>query len=125
LTKDLKHNPPPPTDKRGSPRKRTLLSGVITMEKGNISFRCGIKDISSRGARIIITEGQRLPSEIYLINLRDGTAHRAEVKWIREATAGLHILTSIDLSTATDRGVEFLKRIWRNHATPTSGMPQS
>ncbi len=125
LTKVPDSNSPPPSERRAKARKRVLLGAVVAFGEGNISFRCSIRDITLESACIVIADGQLLPPEIYLITLRDHTAHRAEVKWVRGAAAGLHFLTSIDLSTSTDPSVEFLKRIWSNNSTPISGMPGS
>lgn len=125
MTKDSSPSLPPKTERRAQARKRVILGAVVTTGTGSITFRCGIKDITPESARIVIADGQLLPAEIYLINLRDQTAHRAQVKWVRGAAAGLHFLTSIDLSTSTDPDTEFLKRIWSNNSTPISGMPGS
>jgi hypothetical protein len=112
---------PPKVERRANPRKRVVLGAVVAIDKGNISFKCRIRDISSDGARILIAEGQPLPSELYLINLRDKLAHRAHVMWIRENEAGLVLFSTIDLSTSNDPEAEFLRRIWNNNSIPISG----
>ena len=108
---------PPLAERRAKPRNRVLLGAVAVYDNGKFSFRCRIRNIAADNARIVIPLGQILPSEIYLINLRSHTAHKAKVVWAREAEAGLHFLSSMDLLALTDPGLEYLKRIWSANST--------
>ena len=83
---------PPKAEKRSKPRKRVVFGGVAVYGNGTFSFRCRIRDISENSARIVIPEGQPIPSEIYLINLHDQTAYKARVISIRGTEAGLLFL---------------------------------
>jgi hypothetical protein len=112
---------PPLTENRAKPRRRVVLGAVAVLGGGNMSFKCRIRDLSADGARIVVPDGQVLPSEIYLINLRDQIAHRAHVVWTRGIESGLNLNASIDLATSTDPSVAFLKSIWRANAIPISG----
>jgi hypothetical protein len=103
-------------EQRAIARKRVLVGGVVVTDGGNVSFRCNIKDITTESARITIPGGQPLPPDVYLINLRDQTAHQSKVMWLRGANAGLHFLNSIDLSTATNTSVRFLRQICANNS---------
>ena len=106
---------PPLADRRPNPRKRVLFGGVVVHDQGSYSFNCKIRDLTAEGARIAIPAGQALPSEIYLINLRNQTCHKSKVIWLRGAEAGLTFLSSFDLQTTTDPALGYLKRIWLAH----------
>lgn len=100
-------------ERRTKRRKRVLLSGVIVYGHGAFSCRCRIRDITETDAHIVIPAGQPLPSEIYLINFPDQTAHQAEVIWLRETEAGLRFVSTVNLPTLADPKLEYLNRIWR------------
>ena len=111
---------PPPVDRRIQARKRVILGAVAVGGVGNTSFKCRIKDLTQNSARIVVPERQVVPTSIYLINIRDRTAHGAVVIWTRGLESGLQLVSTIDLATTADPSDEFLKKIWTAHS-PRSG----
>jgi len=56
--------------------------------------------------------GLSLPPHIYLINLRNHTAHDTRVEWYRESQAGLQFIRAFDINTLDDTGLSYLRRLW-------------
>lgn len=57
-----------------------------------------------------------MPSMVYLINMRDRTAHEATVAWNNGKEAGLSFLKSFPLNEITDPKLSYLKRLWHERA---------
>lgn len=106
----------PESDRRPQKRKRVLIGARVTYGDGAHYFDCTIRDLSEAGARITLPRGQPMPSNVYLINLRDRTAHEASVKWNNGTEAGLAFNTSFALAEVTDPQLGYLKRLWLERA---------
>jgi PilZ domain len=104
---------PPLTERRKSPRKKSLLFGKLAFASGAESLDCTICDISLSGARISLPQAQTVPADLYLIVMRSGIAHRSEVRWRTGSQLGVRFLNSISLDGDTSE-VEFLKALWRS-----------
>lgn len=115
MSDDEKLELPPMADRRPKPRKRVLFGGVVVYAQGAYSCGCKIRDLTTDGARIVIPAGQPLPAEIYLINLRSQTGHKANVIWVRGAEAGLVFESTFSLQSLDDPSLGYLKRIWLAH----------
>jgi hypothetical protein len=122
MSDDRSPDPLAPVDRRLKPRKRVLLSGAVVYGDGKFSFQCKIRDVTADDARIVIPAGQPLPSEIYLINMHDQTAHKANVMWLRNIDAGLRFVSTFTLPIANDPSLEFLNRIWRAKLTSVTNI---
>lgn len=108
---------PPKADRRPEPRRRVLLGGVVVSDDGNFTVNCKIRDVSGRGARITIPEGENLPREFYLIFVRDHMAYLAHPVWRRGEEAGLVLAASQDIKAITDPNLLFLTRVWASRNT--------
>jgi PilZ domain len=108
---------PPLADRRPEPRKRVLLGGIVVSDDGNFTFNCKIRDVSPRGARIAVPEGQNLPPEFYLIFVREHMAYRAHPVWRRGDEAGLVFTASHDIKAITDPSLLHLAQIWAGRNT--------
>jgi hypothetical protein len=106
---------PPLADRRPKPRKRVLFGGVVVYGQGTYSCACKIRDLTTDGARILLPAGQPLPADLYLINLRSQTGHKANVIWHQGTEAGLTFLSTFNLHALEDPSLAYLKRIWLAH----------
>src|SRR5215472_808538 len=88
----------PEVDSRNSQRKRTLFKGVLSYGQ-NCAFTvdCVIADISEAGARVQLQPGPPVPTDVYLVHLRERVAYEATVAWRRGNDLGLRLGTRHDL----------------------------
>ena len=96
--------------RRPPPRRRVLLGGLITYAQGTHCF-------SETGARISMKSRHALPSQIFLINLRDRVAYECRTKWSKGEDAGLAIEKAMPLDEIDDSRLGFLKRLGHSDAT--------
>lgn len=109
--------PPPPArevpevDPRGTQRKRTLLKGIVSYGQ-NCAFTvdCVIADISEAGARVQIQQGPPVPSDVYLVHLRERAAYEAKVAWRRNDNVGLKFVARHDLENPTTEDLKVLRQ---------------
>ncbi len=102
-------DPPQQAERRPSPRRRSLLSGLVVHSSGRFSFPCTIRDLSVSGARIVFAEGSVLPSNFELVNRSAGIVYRCETVWTKGGIAGVKFLSTfhmVDLPVELD----FLRR---------------
>lgn len=104
-------------ERRPKRRRDVLLPGLLACDGGRLVLHCTIRDLAESGARIALARQPQFPATLYLINLRDRTAHQANVTWCGAAEAGLAFSKSFALNGITDPALGFLRRIWMNHAT--------
>ena len=93
------------------PRRRVLLGGVATYEDGAYTLKCQIRDLNEKGARIVVSNRQGLPEELYLVIMRDHMAHKARLVWRKGDEAGLQFITSEDIRSITDPSLKYLTKI--------------
>jgi|SRR6185437_2553235 hypothetical protein len=111
-TRNLQATP----ERRPQRRTRVLLGGLVAFFDGAQHFDCTIRDLTKTGARISLPRNQPIPSNVYLINMRDRTAHQAKVAWNNGKGAGLSFVKSLSLSEITDPKLAYLKRLWHERA---------
>ena len=104
-------------ERRPRRRKDVSLSALLACDGGKQVVPCTIRDVSDSGARIALSRQPQFPATLYLINLRDRSAHEARVTWCGTAEAGLAFTRNFALNAITDPALAFLRRIWMNHAT--------
>ena len=104
-------------ERRPSPRKSVLLTGIVALESGQRSFDCTIRDLSQSGARIVAPPNARLPDSFYLINIRDRIAYQAKLVHSDANGAGVCFQKTLPLSLLTDPALTFLKRLWLSKAS--------
>jgi PilZ domain-containing protein len=98
-------------DHRTSHRKKSFLLGKIAYDGGAYSFDCTIRDISQSGARIGIPDGQIVPKQVYLIDMRSGIAYASEVKWRAASQLGLVFTSFFSLDGQLPEETRYLKRL--------------
>ena len=109
-------NLPPSSERRPQKRTRVLLGGRITYFDGAQCFDCIIRDLTAVGARISLPKNQPIPSVVYLISMRDRTAHEAKVAWNNGKEAGLSFKKSFSLSDIPDPKLSYLNQLWQERA---------
>ena len=125
------HQPPPAPsparevpeiDPRNTARKRTLFKGVLSYGQ-NCAFTidCVITDFSEAGARVQIQPGPPVPTDVYLVHVRERAAYRASVSWRRDDTLGLRFVSRHDLEDPTTEELKTLRRHCVEHE-PRSAM---
>jgi hypothetical protein len=106
---DDKPPEPPPIEGRKSARKRVLLRGKVIYNEGAFTVDCRIRDISEGGARILLPDGQLIPTRIILLDMRDHVAYECEVAWFKGAERGLRFLARYPLRGVLPPTLTYLK----------------
>ncbi len=101
-------------EKRGAPRRRVLLSGLVVNREFNSIFRCQIRDVSDRGAGLTVPETFLVPAGFWLIAISSGMAYEARLAWRRFPNAGVSLGEPIDLDEATSGLGRKLRAVWIN-----------
>lgn len=70
-----------PSDKRSSPRRRALKAGVVSLNNGNITLPCVVRDISDTGAKLKVDTGRHPPDHFQLQIELDGLVANCMVVW--------------------------------------------
>ncbi len=99
-------------DKRRAPRVRALLGGRLAYGGGYFTLECLVRDMSADGARIKIPEGQAVPPNLYLLELRSGVVHEARVAWRRLPEVGLEFVRTCSLTDLENPDLQTLRRLW-------------
>jgi hypothetical protein len=101
----------PEVDPRNARRKRTLFKGILSYGQ-NCAFtvECVIADISDAGARVQIQPGPPVPTDVFLVHLRERVAYEAKVAWRRSNNLGLKFATRYDLENPTTEDLRVLRQ---------------
>ena len=111
-------------NRRRSQRRAALLPARIAFDSGTDSIECTIRDISEAGARVQITADDAIPDHGFLIVMRDGTAHEAEVRWRKPTEMGLALSRPVSLRGAVPKAMQHVKDLWTNQCvTPLVSPP--
>ena len=97
-------------------RRRVLLGGIVSFGQGAHWFDCTIRDMTKDGARLGISEIRQIPTNFYLIVVRDQIARGATVVWHKGVVLGVALAHSIDLSQGLDPALGFLRKQWLERA---------
>ena len=95
------------SNRRESPRRRTIFGGVIFDDFGH-NYECSVSDISSTGVKIKANEAPESGSEINLKINKYNDLRRCEVTWVREGEFGLKFLVPI---TSEDQDIYRLLKL--------------
>jgi hypothetical protein len=88
-------------DARRSGRKRMVIPGKLSLGPAAPPLDCLIGDMSVGGARVRVKPGATVPSELYLVHLKEWFAYEARVVWRRgDGNLGLAFKRSYDLDGA-------------------------
>jgi hypothetical protein len=101
----------PDVDPRNTVRKRTLFKGILSYGQ-NCAFTvdCVIADISDAGARVQVQPGPPVPTDVFLVHLRERTAYEANVAWRRDNSLGLKFIARHDLENPSTEDLKVLRQ---------------
>lgn len=80
------------SDKRTEARTRTFLKGRIVFNNGSSTFDCLVRDMSSTGAKLVLTEAATLPDIFDLHILNKGAKLKAHIRWRRADQIGVRFV---------------------------------
>jgi hypothetical protein len=106
-----------PVERRPKRRNRVLLGGIVSYAEGKHQFDCAIRDLTDKGARIVVPRNQQFPSSFYLINIRDRIAYDVKIMWNNGKEVGVSFKKTYPLADIADPALSFLKRQWLAQAT--------
>ena len=86
-------------DARRQVRARSFLGGKLVSRDGQYSARCLIRDITSDGARIAISNDVVISSPLFLIASSDQSMYLARIVWRNASQAGLQFIERHSLGT--------------------------
>ena len=99
-------------ERRRGARCRVTVAGMLTFPAASKPIECTIRDLSGTGARVALHTNQLVPREMYLINMRDRLAYRADVEWRTSIELGLVFRDTYSLFGLTDPSLMHLKKLW-------------
>jgi hypothetical protein len=76
-------------EQRKQPRLRVLLKGRIHFNNSSSSIDCLVRDMSSTGARLVLSETATLPAKFDLYIPQKEKTYRATLRWRREDGIGV------------------------------------
>lgn len=103
-------------EQRKAPRKKVLLTSKLVYGDGAHVLDCTIRDISTTGAFITLSQGRSIPNEVYLLDLANRIAYHANVVSERPTGYGIKFLKTYPLAQITAPELRYLKRIWMESA---------
>ena len=107
---------PRPVERRRNQRQRALLTGKLATDQANITIDCVIRNLSPEGALVETQSPHLIPSELHLLQVREGIAWDAKVIWRRGSRVGLELLERHDLRETTARQLKALRHVWKHMA---------
>ena len=105
-----------PVERRRNQRQRALLTGKLATDQANITIDCVIRNLSPEGALVETPSPHLIPSELHLLQVREGIAWDAKVIWRRGSRVGLELLERHDLRETTARQLKALRHVWKHMA---------
>ena len=83
-----------PYERRKLPRKKALLSAVLSDVDGGSASDCVIRDTTATSAQISCTNTPAIGARVYLLDANNKAAHLARVVWCCSGRAGLAFIES-------------------------------
>lgn len=77
------------SEHRRETRQRVFLKGRIVFNNGSSSFDCLVRDMSSSGARLVMSDATTLPEVFDLYIPQKDRTYRATLRWRREDGIGV------------------------------------
>jgi hypothetical protein len=77
------------SEHRKETRQRVFLKGRIVFNNGSSSFDCLVRDMSSSGARLVMSDATTLPDAFDLYIPQKDRTYRATLRWRREDGIGV------------------------------------
>lgn len=103
---------PPAADKRKAHRQRVLFMGRLVHSAGELTAECAIQNLSKTGARVKLAGNEPVSEPIYLVDMRNGLAFKASIRWRREDRIGLSFTGYHDLAKPDPSLPTLLRRLW-------------
>src|SRR5215475_12389504 len=88
-------------EQRKAPRKKVLLTSKLVYGDGAFVLDCTIRDISTTGAFITLSQGRSIPAEVYLLDLANRVAYHASVVAERAHGYGIKFIKTYPLAQVT------------------------
>jgi hypothetical protein len=104
------------SERRSTPRTRSLLAGKIIISNGEMNADCIIRDLSPNGARVRLSRAIGLPHAVMLLVIRDGLLIDATVSWRIGEDVGLALGNRRDLRRDQDPAQRSLRMLWASVA---------
>ena len=101
-----------PNDRRGSSRRRSLLTGKLTTSDARRSGECTIRNLSPTGAKLTVAGQDPFPADSWLIVGKEGLAMRTRTVWRHGAECGVDFVEMHDLTRSVPPHVAGLRRMW-------------
>jgi hypothetical protein len=99
--------------RRTGARARSLFTGKLIVGDGELSVDCVIRNLSSRGARVVLSRAIDLPAEVCLLILREDLLCEASVSWRNGEQTGLTFTARYDLKRDHDPARSRIRAIWK------------
>lgn len=77
------------SEHRRETRQRVFLKGRIVFNNGSSSFDCLVRDMSSSGARLVMSDATTLPEVFDLYIPQKDRTYRSTLRWRREDGIGV------------------------------------
>ena len=94
-----------PSEKRNSPRRRALKAGIVSLNNGNITLPCVVRDISETGAKLKVDTGRHPPDQFQLQIELDGLLAECTVVWRDGQQLGVEFVEPPTVSAPTRKQV--------------------
>ena len=78
-------------ERRQIPRQRTLKGGRIVLNDGFSTFDCTVRNLSSTGAKLVVTSIIGIPHQFDL-SMHDGRSFTCATVWHTETEIGVRFL---------------------------------
>lgn len=104
------------TERRASPRRRTLLAGKLAYGEPQVTTSCTVRSLAPEGAMIEIETPDLLPKDVILAVISQGVAYEARVVWTRGLRCGLQSHAKHDLRAPVPPELRRLQAIWKELA---------
>jgi hypothetical protein len=111
---------PGPGERRPTRRKKVLFAGIVTYGGGGYVYDCAIRDLSQQGAQLVVGKNVQLPTDLFVISIRDRTAYDAKAVWKEGSRIGVIFKKTYPLTDIVDPSLGYLKQLWLSRA-PRSG----
>ena len=99
------------SERRQLPRRKSFLRGCLYFNNGRASATCLIRNISDRGARILISHTLNIPDIVELYVTQKAQTIRARVEWRRDDELGLSFAEDRDETNASKEFKELVARV--------------
>lgn len=96
---------------RRAERVRALLGAQIVFNNQNSTLDCQVRNISSDGAKLILSSTVALPEEFHLNIPQKGRTFRARLRWRIDETAGVEFLGTEQADRAIEAAHEQIRAL--------------